>query len=307
MKTVLVTSYTNPDLDGVASSLALASYLEANRVTAATVAVDGHLDAETRYALALVGLPEPGRLDNGSKFDEIWIVDTHTPSQLDSSIALDRVYRIYDHHPTGDPAAFINATIINETVGAVATLVFELFQRADYAIPKAIAGLLYCGILSNTLNFTASATSARDHSAAELLERISEIPADIGSRLLAARSVFDPNRHQLMLDNSKLFEFSTATVLMVQIEGTEVGDLTDDDDFMDAVTKGALDMGAKYWLVNLVDVAEQRSYLATDSSKLQTILTSSLDCQFERGIAIIPRVIQRKTDLVPTLSRAALE
>jgi nanoRNase/pAp phosphatase (c-di-AMP/oligoRNAs hydrolase) len=60
-----------------------------------------------------------------------------------------KVAEIIDHHPGGNPEAFEKASIINEQVGAAATIVVERFQKMDFGIQSSHVGLLYAGIMAH--------------------------------------------------------------------------------------------------------------------------------------------------------------
>src|SRR5215813_980445 len=95
----VVCSYIDPDLDGVACSIAL-EILEHPKWSAGIL---GTIDTETSIVLHDLGFTCPPPIDKWDAVDEIWLVDTHHPSQLPPDLPESRVTRITDHHPGGDP------------------------------------------------------------------------------------------------------------------------------------------------------------------------------------------------------------
>src|SRR5690242_13997944 len=125
MNRATVTSYRNPDLDGVATALTLARYLNEREGVNARATIVGRLDAETACAFGLIGLAPPEQVQVIPVDHDVYLVDTHHLRQIEGFIEPSRVVGIIDHHPGGDPTAFPRARIINELVGAAATLVAE--------------------------------------------------------------------------------------------------------------------------------------------------------------------------------------
>ena len=141
----VVCSYINPDLDGVACSIAV-EILERPKWSACVL---GALDAETSLVLHDLGFTFPPSVNGWDAVDEIWLVDTHHASQLPPDLPESRVTRITDHHPGGNPSRYANADIQNEHVGAAATLVAERFLESKVTIPVDVAMLLQAAIVSN--------------------------------------------------------------------------------------------------------------------------------------------------------------
>src|SRR3972149_5302242 len=124
-KDSFVLAYVNPDTDGVCSSIGY-SYLK--RLTAGEhflPVIFGSLNSETHFVLNYFEVEPPLSNPEISMDSKIAIVDTHHVGQLPSSLPLQNVIEILDHHPAGNPAAFPNAMIQNENLGAVATIIAE--------------------------------------------------------------------------------------------------------------------------------------------------------------------------------------
>ncbi|MBU6182486.1 MAG: putative manganese-dependent inorganic diphosphatase [Verrucomicrobia bacterium] len=99
------------------------------------------------------------------------------------------IVEILDHHrigvaPTQQPILFMN-----RPVGSTSTIVAECFLQARLPIPKPVAGLLMCGLISDTLNLTSPTTTENDRAAMTELSKISDInPADLASEIFSVGS-----------------------------------------------------------------------------------------------------------------------
>ena len=99
------------------------------------------------------------------------------------------IVEILDHHrigvaPTQQPILFMN-----RPVGSTSTIVADCFRQARLPIPKPIAGLLMCGMISDTLNLTSPTTTDVDR---EIMQELSKIcgvkPTDLASEIFSVGS-----------------------------------------------------------------------------------------------------------------------
>ena len=184
---LLVTSYVNPDLDGVAGAVAYGEFLaQTNQEN--TVAFIGELHQETKFVLNYFSLQHPLIIDNTDSFDQIILVDSSDLAALEGHINPAKVIEIIDHRSLHETDKFSNAKSQIELVGAAATLVAERFMNSHIVLSKSSAILLYSAIISNTLNFKGSITTERDRFAATYLNNIAELPSDYWRQLFTAKS-----------------------------------------------------------------------------------------------------------------------
>jgi manganese-dependent inorganic pyrophosphatase len=303
MGTTIVTTYRNPDLDGVASAIALAGYLEFRDGGMVTPVLFGQLDPETAFVMQRFEIEPPRSVGACPPADALYIVDTHDPAQLDPSIPVALVRGIIDHHTSGDPSAFPNATIQNEAVGAVATLLAEQFDAAAFEADPALLRLLHAAIISNTLNFTTPSTTDRDREAAAWLTGLAPIPSGFAEEMLQARSQFGTqSTAALLATNLKPFTFAGISYGIVQIEGIGVEEVLARTDLISELTILRNAQGLEHAFATGVDVGQGATYVIADGPETRHVLSGALGMQFANSILRIGRVLQRKTDFVPQLS-----
>ena len=99
------------------------------------------------------------------------------------------IVEILDHHrigvaPTQQPILFMN-----RPVGSTSTIVADCFRQARLPISKPMAGLLMCGMISDTLNLTSPTTTDVDR---EIMQELSKIcgvkPTDLASEIFSVGS-----------------------------------------------------------------------------------------------------------------------
>lgn len=295
----IVFPYVNPDLDGVACAIAVAHW-QGIPWEARTM---GEFDEETRVVLARLGLPLPQVPPDWRCVDRIWLVDTHHPRQLPPDMLLDRVVRITDHHPGGEPDKFPNARIRNEPVGAAATIVTEMMLEGGAPTPAAIAGLLQAAILSNTLGFQAPASSTRDRQAFDRLAAAAPLPPGLAERMQEARrGILLLGTEDIVCRDVKVYHSSMGPMAVSQLEAPQALELLDRDDLAEALTALAAKHAAAGAILNLVDIPTGTSAIVASGARLSVALARHLALAVDgQGIIRAPRVLQRKTDIVPHL------
>jgi len=99
------------------------------------------------------------------------------------------IIEILDHHrigaaPTQQPILFVN-----RPVGSTSTIVADFFRQSRLPIPQPVAGLLMCGLISDTLNLTSPTTTQVDRDVMEELSKACGVrPADLASEIFSVGS-----------------------------------------------------------------------------------------------------------------------
>jgi len=171
-KKVVIVQADNPDVDSLASSLALEAILEGQgKKVVLYCGID--LPSYLHY------LPGWGRVtrDMPKQFDASIIVDTSSDSllqQLSKSGAkawlAAKPSIVLDHHTTDATISF--ATVMaNYPAVATAEIIFELAAQLSWQLDKETKELLAMGILSDSLGLMSQSTTARSiHIIGELVE-----------------------------------------------------------------------------------------------------------------------------------------
>ena len=106
---------------------------------------------------------------------KVILVDHNEFSQAVEGIENAEILDVVDHHRL---AAFTTLYPINfllEPVGSTSTIVFEIYKKNNLNPDKKIAGLLLCGIISDTLNLTSTTTTEKDKKAVSEISKICDI------------------------------------------------------------------------------------------------------------------------------------
>lgn len=307
----LVTSYINPDLDGVACAIGYSTYLSNGEFEPRFA---GILNAETTGVLGRLGISNALLLDaeNLPPIDEVVLVDCHHPAQLPHLSDLEAVTVIIDHHPDGDPGVFPCAAVQNEEVGAAATLVAEHIDTRDEAGVTALkaehAALLACAIASNTLDFAAPSTTDRDRTMFKTLVALAKsriaVP-DLLDDMRAWRSTFlTQSTDDAVRQDVKIMETAIGYVAVSQLEGGGASQLLDRPDLLDAVERLGDQPDVAGALLSLVDTTAGTTTLLSSNGHILNALRSLSPEVIGEYTLRLSFIALRKTHIIPALRSA---
>ncbi len=119
---------------------------------------------------------------------KIIMVDHNELEQAVPGLAEAEIVEVLDHHRLNTLPTSIPIRFNIEPVGSCSTLVAERGEDMKLTFPAAIAGLLLCGLLSDTLIFRSPTATERDVYAAKQLARMAEIapPNSDDKQIMAA-------------------------------------------------------------------------------------------------------------------------
>jgi len=289
--------YVNPDTDGVCTAIAL------NRLNTSYIPVFfGELDTETQYVLRTFNVDFPKKVTKIENDALIAIVDTHHIAQLPDNINYENVVEIVDHHPTGDAHKFPNAIIQNEKVGAACTLIVERMKKNGFIPSREIAGIMGYAIISNTLNFTAPSTSARDKEALNWLKSYCEFTENVTIGMFKARSNFlTIPTEELVRKNTKLFEFDRNKIGICQLEMVGVNKLLEREDFSQELIKYKEGKKCDYFIFSGVDIYERQTAIKVIDDASKKLINKSMNFEFINDISVVNQILLRKTDFIPKI------
>lgn len=120
---------------------------------------------------------------------EIILVDHNELSQAVEGIEHYKILEVIDHHRIGSMNTTYPITFINKPLGSTSTIIATLYQESKIPIPKDIASLLLCGILSDTLILKSTTTTETDKKIAEYLANITDLDIlQLGKEILTAEA-----------------------------------------------------------------------------------------------------------------------
>lgn len=109
------------------------------------------------------------------KRKKVILVDHNTVSQSVDGLYESEILEIIDHHNIGDINTSAPINFRNMSVGAVNTIIYEMYKENNIKIPTSIAGLMLSGIISDTLLLQSPTTTQCDKEVANSLAKIAKV------------------------------------------------------------------------------------------------------------------------------------
>lgn len=151
---------------------------------------------------------------------QLILVDHNELSQAVDGADLVPIAEILDHHRIGAPPTESPILFLNRPVGSTSTIVGTLFQQAGVPISKNLAGLLMCGMISDTLNLTSPTTTDVDRALMGELSALSGIdPAALATEIFSVGSPLQTmTPEEAVTADSKEYEYGSQSYTVAQIE-----------------------------------------------------------------------------------------
>lgn len=234
---------------------------------------------------------------------EVVLVDHNEMSQAVEGIEHYNILEVVDHHRIGAIPTKNPITFINRPVGSTSTQIAGLYKEYKIPIPKEIASLLLCGILSDTLILQSATTTDSDREIAEYLSDITDLDIkELGNEiLLAGSNVSGRNAGELIRQDMKEYVEGKVVYTASQIE---VGN-----------TKEILERKADFMAELEIERRSHKALfsclLVTDITQLSSVLLMECDSKFvdfisfpkrEEGVYYLQGVVSRKKQLIPLLT-----
>ena len=213
------------------------------------------------------------------------------------------IIEILDHHrigvaPTQQPILFMN-----RPVGSTSTIVADCFRQARLTIPKPVAGLLMCGMISDTLNLTSPTTTDVDR---EIMQELSKIcgvkPTDLASEIFSVGSpLLTLSTKEVITADCKEYEERGVVFSVSQIEEISFAQFEKQRSaLLDELEKYRVSHGYFFSTLLITDVNTQNSILLVKGSESFTRL---LDFP-EDGLNAwrLDGIVSRKKQLLPYLT-----
>ncbi len=151
---------------------------------------------------------------------QLILVDHNELSQAVKGADKVRIVEILDHHRIGGFATDSPILFWNNPVGSTSTIVALCYQQAGVPIPRAMAGLLMAGLLSDTLNLNSPTATFADRLILEQLSQIAEVdPAVFSEEIFSVGSpLLTLSPEQVITADCKAYEEDGVSFTVSQIE-----------------------------------------------------------------------------------------
>ena len=297
--------HTTPDSDSIVGALSL-SYLK-NQLGEDTIATrQGDINPETAFILEKFDYLAP-ELKTEVAGEDVYLIDFSDLAQSPKDIKEANILGIVDHHKLGDLTTSAPLECWIRPVGCSNTIVKQMFDYHDIEIPKALAGMMLCAILSDTVIFKSPTCTKEDTKACKELAKIAEIEdyKALGMEMFIVKSdVLSATPRELVLRDFKDFKMGDKTIGVGQLE---VVDLSVFDTMKESLKVEMQNIkneeGRHTVLLLLTDIMQEGSQLlvlSDESLKIENAFNVKLD---ENAEVWLDGVMSRKKQIIPFLEK----
>ena len=296
--------HTTPDSDAIIGSIAL-SYLK-NQLGEDTIASkQGEINLETRFILDRFGYDEP-LLKTEYANESVYLVDFMESSQSPKDIEKATILGIVDHHKLGDLTTTSPLEMWVRPVGCSNTIIKQMFDYYNIKIPKNLAGMMLCAILSDTVIFKSPTCTKEDTKACKELAQIAGIenPKELGMEMFIIKSdVLTNTKRDLVLRDFKDFSINGAKIGVGQLEVVDLSIFDNmKEELFEAMSKLKVEGRRDTILLMLTDIMQEGTQLLVLSDN-PTSIESAFEIILTDNQVWLPKVMSRKKQIIPFLQK----
>ena len=250
-------------------------------------------------------ISSPGLLKVRKK--HVILVDHNERTQAVNGLDQAEIMEIVDHPRIGSVETTNPITFRNVPVGCTCTILFGLYHEYGVEIPKNIAGLMLSAILSDTLAFRSPTCTPTDVAAGKALaeicgediEKYSEQMFDAGADLTGrtAEEVFHGDYKIFSRGNAK---FGVGQGSFMTENSRKAAEALVGPFLKTAAESEELPM--VFYM--FTDVKSQVTEMLYYGAGAQEVLERAFNVTPDNGIAVLPGIVSRKKQVVPSLMSA---
>ncbi|MFH2091977.1 MAG: manganese-dependent inorganic pyrophosphatase [Pseudomonadota bacterium] len=300
----LVFGHKNPDTDSVCAAIALAD-LKKKLGEDIIPVVQGALNPESTFVLDKFGVAAPEVVTSYAGKD-VYLVDHSDLAQSPDDLGQANILGIVDHHKLGDVTTGQPLECWIWPVGCTCTVVSSMYNYFGIEIPKDMAGIMLCAILSDTVIFkSATCTDSDKKICAQLAEICGENDLDaLGIQMFKVKSAVEgtPIR-ELVFRDYKDFKMGGKGIGCGQLELVDLSivdnikaDLEKDIQALKA------EKGHHTVLLMLTDIMKEGTELLIASDD-ESVIETAFGVKPANKRAWLPGIMSRKKQIIPFLEK----
>ncbi len=234
---------------------------------------------------------------------QVILVDHNEPQQAVEGLEHYTIQEIIDHHKIDTFSTKSPITFINRPLGSTSTIIANLYHENHVSIPKDIASILLCGILSDTLILKSATTTEIDIRTAEYLSSITELDInELGNDVIRSGSHIE-NRTAESIIHQDMKDYTEGkhkyTVSQIEVDGVEEI-LSRKKEFLEELESLRKSKGQLFAALLVTDIVKLSSlmFLASEE-KFENLVQFPLK---EDHIYYLKDIVSRKKQAIPLLT-----
>ncbi|HEQ4265585.1 TPA: manganese-dependent inorganic pyrophosphatase, partial [Streptococcus pyogenes] len=294
--------------DAIASSYAF-DYLSQKAFGLDTEVVAlGTPNEETAFALDYFGVEAPRVVESAKAqgSEQVILTDHNEFQQSIADIREVEVYGVVDHHRVANFETANPLYMRVEPVGSASSIVYRMFKENGIEVPKAIAGMLLSGLISDTLLLKSPTTHVSDHLVAEELAELAEVNLeDYGMALLkAGTNLASKSEVELIGIDAKTFELNGNAVRVAQVNTVDIAEVLERQEAIEAAIKDAMAAeGYSDFVLMITDIVNSNSEILAIGANMDKV-EAAFNFTLDNNHAFLAGAVSRKKQVVPQLTES---
>lgn len=235
---------------------------------------------------------------------QIILVDHNEKSQAVDGVDGAEILEIIDHHRLGSLETMSPVYFRNQPLGCTSTIIYQMYREKGVTVSKTIAGLLLSAIISDTLMFRSPTCTETDKRAAEELASIAEEQIEaLAHAMFEAGSDFkNKTVQEIFYQDFKIFHVDELNFGVAQLSSMSKPELKQVKEKLLPYLNTVLgEQNLDMVFVMLTDILEETSEIIYSGKEAEELLELCYGGKDEDGRYLLPGVVSRKKQLIPTL------
>lgn len=234
---------------------------------------------------------------------KVILVDHNETEQSVDGLDEAEIIEVVDHHKVGSISTNNPIDFRIMTVGSTNTIIHKLYQENHVEIPRAIAGIMMSGILSDTLALTSPTTTKLDIEVVKDLARIAEVDYQQYALEMfkAGTSLKGMTEEEIVSSDIKVFQKEENKFAISQVFTLNFEEILENKEiYLNIIEKLVIEKEYNFTLLVVTDIIKNGSYIFyTNTAK------ELLEAIFETEVLpqgfYVDGWVSRKKQIVPVL------
>ncbi len=238
---------------------------------------------------------------------QLILVDHNEKSQAAEGIDEAEVLEIIDHHRIGTLETDGPVYFRNVPVGCTCTIIYQMYRENEVEISPTMAGLMLSAILSDTLMFRSPTCTPVDERAAHELAALAQVDLEgyADDMFTHGGDVTGKTAAEVFNGDYKIFtsgdvRFGVGQGSYMMEKNRKAAQALVGPYLPQALEKQGLD----YIFYMFTDVRNSSTELLMAGAGAEELVAKTFHTAVEDGIAVLPGVVSRKKQMIPSLIKA---
>ncbi len=232
------------------------------------------------------------------------LVDHNELSQAVDGAAEVEIAEVVDHHRLGNPHTAQPILFLNRPLGSTCSIVADMFRTAGLQPSPQIAGLMMCGIISDTLLLQSPTTTPLDADLLQWLSRLADAdPRSLADMIFNAGSVLATVTPAVAVrGDCKIYKEGERRFSVSQVEELGFNNFWKcSDALLEALEKYRLENGLNFSCLLVTDIDTQSSLLLV-RGEAEVVQSITYPQKRPPDIFDLPGIVSRKKQLLPYIT-----